>query len=134
MHSSTGIQLSHSHRSAGIALWMMLCLLFAQWLGLTHAIAHAGLKSEPQPSQISTATSFSPTAQTGWISGAVDHQKSLSACAALDAATLGAGLHSAPLLPLLLTLGSAQADAGVISLWQQAFTAFFSSRAPPSFH
>jgi len=113
------------HRSATIALWVAVCLLFAQWLGYAHAISHAGLKSETASVQVLSADPASVV---------FDHQKASNSCAAFDAATLGAGVHSAPVLALVLTLSASRTDCALQSPWQQSFIALFSSRAPPLFH
>lgn len=125
MHSSTEYSAPRPRNNAVIALWIAICLLFAQWLGYAHAINHAGLKSENASVQVISADKASVV---------FDHQKASNACAALDAATLGAGLHSAPALPLSLTLSPAKIDCAVVNSWQQSFIALFSSRAPPSLH
>lgn len=116
---------SRPRSSAAIALWIVLCLLFAQWLGFAHAISHAGTKPEITSNQFATAD------KTFFV---FDHQKASSSCAALDAATLGASLHSAPALPLLLTLPPTNIDCALHNPWQQPFIALFSSRAPPLSH
>jgi len=117
------------HRSATIALWVAVCLLFAQWLGFAHAIGHAGLKYDATSEAISVSSISADKAPSVF-----DHQKTSNACAALDAATLGAGLHSAPVLALLLTLSPSKIDCAILNPWQQSFAALFSSRAPPFFH
>ena len=130
MHSST---ISHSRKPARSSVWialcLMLCLLFAQWLGYSHAISHAGIKTEALSSQpgLSISTSLS-------TSSFFDHQTASNACTSLDAATLGASLHSPAVLPLLLTGAAMMADAIPQHIWLQAFTALFSSRAPPRCH
>ena len=134
MHPSADNFVRHSRRSAGIALWVALCLLFAQWLGYAHAIGHSGLKAELRLSQISASATTSPADQASDSTPTFDHQKSLSACAALDAATLGASLHSPPLLAIFLTLPSINVGTACLSVWQQSFAALFSSRAPPPLH
>lgn len=120
---------SHSHpsarRSAWMALCLVLCLLFAQWLGYAHAISHAGVKTEA----LSTQTSLSIS-----TSYAFDHQTASNACTSLDAATLGASLHSPTFLPPLLTGAALMAEAIPQYGWLQPFTAHFSSRAPPHCH
>ncbi|MFM8465980.1 MAG: hypothetical protein ACKOAO_00265 [Oxalobacteraceae bacterium] len=111
--------------SATLAQWVVLCLLFAQWLGFAHAISHAGTKPEIASHQRFTADN------TFFV---FDHQKASSSCAALDAVTLGASLHSTPMLALLLTLSPTCIQSAAFNAWQQSFTALFSSRAPPPFH
>ncbi len=109
--------LVHNRRAALIGMLLVLSLLFTQWLGYAHAIAHPG-----------GTTEFSKLAQT---SESIEHANSASACAAFDAATLGAGtLNSVlPALPVVQESGPVilPADTG----WQCQFTAYFSSRAPP---
>ena len=116
---------SRQRSSVAITIWIVMCLLFAQWLGFAHAISHAGGKPEITSNQLVAADKASL---------AFDHQKASKSCAALDAATLGAGLHSAPVLSLLLTLSPTRVDCAVLNPWQQSFIALFSSRAPPLFH
>lgn len=125
MHPSTDHHASRHRSSALIALWLVMCLLFAQWLGFAHAISHAGLKPEITSSQVLAADKASLV---------FDHQKASNSCASLDAATLGASLHSAPVLALLLTLSPSRIDCALLNPWQQSFIALFSSRAPPLFH
>ena len=125
MYLSTDHRSSHYRSSALIALWVSFCLLFAQWLGYAHAISHAGSKSETASVQILAADKTTIV---------FDHQKASNACAALDGATLGAGLHSTPALALFLTLSAPKADCTILTPWQQSFAALFSSRAPPLFH
>lgn len=103
------------------AFVVLICsLLFAQWLGLAHAIGHAGVAIELSAEQPASAAN-----------GGFDHQKSATACAALDGVTLGAALHSPPFSPALLAATPLplawMAEAG----WIAAFRAHFSSRAPP---
>ncbi len=125
MYSSTDHRSLRHRSSTVIALWVAICLLFAQWLGYAHAITHAGLKSESASVQVLSADKTSIV---------FDHQKASNACAALDAATLGAGLHSAPVLALLLTLPPSKIACAVSTPWQRPFIALFSSRAPPLSH
>ncbi len=115
MHS----RLTCSKRSTAlIGMLLAISLLLSQWLGYAHAIAHAGVGAEP-----------AKAAQA--YTGVSDHVKSAGACAALDAATLGAGLQSAslPLLPDMATNGPVALP--LRSGWHRLFTAHFSSRAPP---
>ena len=116
---------SRQRSSAAIAIWIVVCLLFAQWLGFAHAISHAGAKPEITSNQVVAPDK---------ASFVFDHQKASNSCAALDAATLGASLHSVPVLAILLTLSPTRVDCAVLNPWQQSFLALFSSRAPPLFH
>ncbi len=106
---------------------LVLCLLFAQWVGYAHAIAHwhgqgnAGAHlQKAERIAIADATT-----------GLFDHQKASGACVALDAATLGVSLCSSALTlpaihqpPLLQAMPAAP-------FWLPAFSPLFSPRAPP---
>jgi hypothetical protein len=85
------------HRPAAfLSMVLMLSLLLTQWLGYAHAIAHAHSQNDATTVEISKA-------------GVADHQKAASACAAFDAATLGAGLHS-PAITLFVAGFTPSAD------------------------
>ena len=105
-------------RTALLGVLLILSLLFTQWLGYAHAVSH-GVASPEMTKAVQSA------------GGPSDHAKSASACAALDAATLGAGLHSAgwPPLPALAVNGAVALP--LRSGWHRLFSAHFSSRAPP---
>ena len=107
------------HRPAAfLNMVLMLSLLLTQWLGYAHAIAHADSWNEAARIEITKA-------------GGVDHQKAASACAAFDAATLGAGLHS-PAITLCVSPAPSCAPAALTYIGHApAFFAYFSSRAPP---
>ena len=101
MHPSMDHYASRHRNSAIIALWVVICLLFAQWLGFAHAISHAGLKPEITSNQLITADKAAPI---------FDHQKASSSCAALDAATF-----NAPSVPVISNV-TAQPHAGVAEI------------------
>jgi len=108
-----------THLSATlVSVVLMLSLLFAQWLGYGHAIAHADGLNEATRVESAKA-------------GAADHQKTASTCAAFDAATLGAGLHSPPLALAAIPTPSFAPAACTPVGHAPAFFAHFSSRAPP---
>lgn len=96
---------------------LALSLLFTQWLGYAHAIAHAGGTAE-----------VTKVATSG---GGVEHAKSASACASFDAATLGAGTLNSALPPLASAQQSGPVALPLRAGWHRQFTAHFSSRAPP---
>ena len=108
-------------RQARLALWLVLCLMFSQWLGYAHAINHAGLQTEPllkQHCHIAYNAGF-------------DHQQANHSCASFDAGTLGASLtvpffDNRVIAPLTITIVAKQRSG-----WQQLVNAPFSSRAPP---
>jgi hypothetical protein len=105
-------------RAAFMSMVLMLSLLLAQWLGYAHAIGHADNRNEATRIEIAKA-------------GVADHQKAASACAAFDAATLGAGLHS-PAIALVTAAAPSFAPLALTPVGHApAFFAHFSSRAPP---
>ena len=107
-----------SRRIAALGMLLALSLLFMQWLGYAHSLAHAGIQTELE----------NVTATQGDVFG---HAKSASACAALDAVSLGSGLPTA--LPVLLspTTTNAPVALPLRAGWHRLFSAHFSSRAPP---
>ncbi len=101
-----------------LALTLILSLLFTQWLGVSHAVAHGnGLPELKQ----ATAKAL----------GLPDHAKSSGACAALDAATLGAGPPAVDFVPAFATLDDGPVALPLRTGWHRLFVAHFSSRAPP---
>lgn len=100
---------------------LLLSLLFAQWLGHTHAFAHGGAGSDVMQS---ADASSSPD-------GLFEHTKSAGNCAAFDAATLGLALHAAAPPPLLSLPAGSPSSLPLRSGWHRLFTAHFSTRAPP---
>ncbi len=107
----------HRRRHALMGMLLALSLLFTQWLGYAHAIAHAGGTAE-----------FTKLAQAG---GPLEHAKSAGACAAFDAATLGAGTLNSALPPLAPVQAGSPVILPLRAGWHRQFTAHFSSRAPP---
>ena len=103
----------------GIALLLMLAMVFAHWQGLAHRIAHA---TQYASAELDTAANGS----------AASHQKTVPhSCLAYDAATVAPALDtpacSVAILPAVR----------VLALWtafdsrRAPFTPYFSSRAPP---
>lgn len=105
-------------RRSWLALTLMLSLLFSQWLGFGHAVAHGNLLPEARATAVKTV-------------GLPDHQKASGVCAALDAATLGAGLPTASFIPVFTPLEQGPVALPLRAGWHCLFTAHFSSRAPP---
>jgi hypothetical protein len=112
------------HRAL-IGALLVLSLLLVQWVGYAHAIAHW----HGQGSVAAHLQNAERIVDAG--NGLFDHQKASGACVALDAATLGAGpcsssfalpaLHAPQLPPVTLPEPR----------WRPAFSALFSTRAPP---
>lgn len=96
----------------------MLSLLFTQWLGYAHLIAHADGVNEA--TRIESAKSSIP-----------DHQKKASACAAFDAAALGASLHTPHIVLAVSASVSFVPQTASPAGHAPAFFAHFASRAPP---
>ena len=122
MYSQTRISNLNRTQAAWLSLTLALSLLFVQWLGLAHAVSHANLNAGVAVEQ--TEFSFS--------SGSVfDHQKVASICALLDAATLGAALHTPAVIAPIFAAIPRHHLAASGSGWTEPFRAYFSSRAPP---
>jgi hypothetical protein len=117
--SSTALIRRKMHLPASLlSVVLMLSLLLTQWLGYGHAIAHADSLNE--------ATRVESTQ-----AGAADHPQTASACAAFDAATLGAGLHSPGLTLVAIPTPSFAPAEATPAGHAPAFFVHFSSRAPP---
>jgi hypothetical protein len=104
--------------TAFLSVVLMLSLLLTQWLGYSHAIAHAG----------------SPNKTIGFFktnAGSVEHQKTSSACISFDAATLVSGLHTTQILFAVAPAFSCPPLAVLDTGHEPAFFVHFSSRAPP---
>ncbi len=110
-------------RQPWLALLLMLSLLFTQWLGYGHAIAHGG-NAQPEFGLKIAKTTAEPGSPAG-------HQKSPGACASVDAATLGAGVPMADFVPAFATLANGPVTLPLRTGWHRLFTAHFSTRAPP---
>ena len=102
---------------AFMAALLVFSLLLAQWLGLTHAIAHSGVAS----AQTASASGWEP----------IEHTQSAAHCAAFDAATLGASLHTSGLVILPVVRCSTAVELPVRGGIARLTTRHFNSRAPP---
>ncbi len=105
---------------------LVLCLLLSQWLGYAHAIAHLHGQAN-----VVSHVQGEPPAGSGAGSVLFEHQKASGSCAALDAATLGAGLCGDGLALSALRAPQVPAPDFQHQPWRAAFTPLFSSRAPP---
>ena len=111
-------QRMHRNRyRALIGVVLVFSLLLSQWVGLSHAIAHSGVGG----TQAASVAGWEP----------IEHSKSASPCAAFDAATLGASLHSSGLLVLPAIRGSAAVNLPIPDGVARLTTRHFDSRAPP---
>lgn len=128
----------------GWALLLALMLLFSQFLGLLHGIAHAGWP----PAMERVAEASFNAALFNYVDSdeadaeadaddkavgaqSVEHQKHHHSCVEYDAASGTAGIHvhffSPPLIPGVQVLALWQAFAS----WDAPVVCHFSSRAPP---
>jgi hypothetical protein len=104
--------------STAVRLFVVLALLFAQWAGVQHRIAHAGLLHEH--------------AHAGASSAHIDDDRDTGhSCAAFDAATVGDSIHISPFVSPLITSAQVLALWAAFISWDAPLTAYFSSRAPP---
>lgn len=97
-------------------LFVTLALLFAQWMGVQHRIAHAGLSNEHAHASFACFD---------------DDRDTEHSCAAFDAATVGDSAHIAPFVSPLITSAQVLALWAAFISWDAPLTAYFSSRAPP---
>lgn len=95
-----------------------LLLLFAQWTGLQHRIAHFGL-----------ATSSMHAAAISADDDAAAHLH--HSCVLFDAAALGITMHSPFYLSPCMRTGANTSRDHHESSWDAYFVSHFSSRAPP---
>lgn len=100
--------------SIAVTSFVVLALLFAQWAGVQHRIAHAGLMHEH-----ASSTHID------------DDRNADHSCAAFDAATIGDSIHVSPFASPLITSAQVLALWAAFISWDAPLIAYFSSRAPP---
>jgi hypothetical protein len=105
-----------------IAIFLAAALLFAQWTGLHHRIAHADLQ------QLHAHTALN--ADIAYIADTGDKDFEHS-CAAFDAATVSDAIHIPPFVAPLITSAPVLALWAAFISWRPPLTTYFSSRAPP---
>jgi hypothetical protein len=110
-------KLSLSRNRIPLALLLAVALVFAQWQGLAHRIAH-------------TQWSQAQTYHTGSTGGEKDSSFHHS-CDAFDAATVGDSIHPAPFVTPVLTSTRVLALWLAFISWDAPCSPYFSSRAPP---
>ncbi len=110
---------------AVVGAWLVLCLLLAQWVGYAHAIAHW----HGQGSNAVHLQKAERVADAG--TGLFDHQNASGTCIALDAVALGAGPCSSGLALPAVHAPQLPPVALAEQRWLPAFSAHFSTRAPP---
>ena len=127
----------------GWALLLSLALLFSQFLGLLHGIAHAGW---PPITGQSATTSFNAALFNYVDADASDdgdaddnaagkqgaeHQKHHHSCVEYDAASGAAGIHVHFFSPALIPGAQVLALWQAFASWDAPLVCHFSSRAPP---
>lgn len=126
-----------------IAAMLVIAMLCAQWVGMAHRISHAdkvgamnllaGDSSANAEENLAADSSGTAAVALPAFEPQTGSSEEAHSCALIDAASLGAGIHSRPfqLLPMpgvqVLALWAAFAS------WQSPFACHFSSRAPPRF-
>jgi hypothetical protein len=100
---------------------LVLALLFAQFAGLQHRIAHSGRQGDPSFSQ----------SQAGSDTGDTGKTNDTHSCVMFDAATLAATVNATPCVPLLAAGAEALAQPVVPASWNAPVFHHFLSRAPP---
>lgn len=103
-----------------LAVLLSSSLLFTQWLGLGHKVAHA---EQYQATVTKTLSSSVTSEQDGKLS---------HSCLLFDAVTLGAALLTALYAGLLLRDQRIKLLATPLRSWSAPFSSHFCSRAPPS--
>ena len=115
---------------SSLVLLMLCCLMAAQWLGLGHRIAHAGLQLAGSSAQAAHVIKAARVAADG-AAEAERYTDPLHSCAAFDDPTLPAALATPPYMPPVLPGAAVLALWTAYASWQQPFHCHFSSRAPP---
>ena len=105
-----------------LAIFLIVALLAAQWMGVVHRIVHA--KGWPTSQSVSTAAAQTFTASWG---DQVNHS-----CAAFDAAAVGAALTGPCLAVAIVPNTHVLALWVAFAFWQAPHISHFSSRAPPA--
>ncbi len=124
-----------------------MAVLWAQWLGLEHAVVHGfgpvhytlqtgraatpGMKPKEQSADYGLSALFGDTdfaSSTRQGSSTAHHS-----CAAFDTATLGASAPATLLAQPVCPFHHIQADHRIPEFYLPLFAALFNSRAPPLF-
>ena len=105
-----------------LAIFLIVALLAAQWMGVVHRIVHAKGWSTSQSINNSSAPSYTVT----W-GDQVNHS-----CAAFDAAAVGSALTVPCLAVAIVPNTHVLALWVAFASWQAPHISHFSSRAPPA--
>ncbi len=109
------------------ALWLALCLLFAQHAGLTHRVVHGGLLNPSQPTAMLQGADASHT-----DTHVQALKTSLHSCVLFDGATVADTHFGAPPAPVL-KYGKPVTPASLAWRWPDLPARHpFHSRAPPA--
>ena len=113
----------NSVHGKSLAILAIVALLFSQWTGLGHQIAHG---QELYASKIAASTQeYSSLGESG---SEIGHS-----CLLFDALTLGAILHGNEYQAQLPTIVCPHLNSVASFSWLGPFIGHFSSRAPPSY-
>lgn len=126
-----------------VAAMLVIAMLCVQWVGMAHRIGHADrigatrLLAGGLPAAAGENLAASSQGRDALASPAFEPQSSSSeeghSCALLDAASLGAGIHSRPFQLSAMPGAQVLALWAAFASWQPPFACHFSSRAPPRF-
>jgi len=120
----------------GLALALAAMLLFSQWLGLLHGIAHAGWPEQAHASIRASANAalfnYADSADDSIVAKHhAAHEKTHHSCVEYDAAAGAAGIHAGFFSPPLILGTQVLALWQVFASWDAPAVCHFSSRAPP---
>lgn len=113
-----------------VLVLLLPALIFAQWVGLAHRIAHTGWDNATHVRSIQLTKGALSAAENAPFFGEIEGTKQHS-CAAFDAITLGQCIHSTALLPVIFTTDAVVTTDLSIQQWHAIVELAFSSRAPP---
>jgi hypothetical protein len=106
---------------------LVIAVLFAQWMGLQHRIAHADRVDNHHALQTVVQTlSDSTSDSSAEYAGDKSHS-----CTLFDGMALADGAPALPFIPLLQTSVQVLALWAAHASWDAPFLCHFSSRAPP---
>jgi hypothetical protein len=110
------------------AALLVIAVLFAQWMGLRHRIAHADRIDSPHVVQtVEQASSDSTPDSATEYAGDKSHS-----CTLFDGMALADSAPSLPFIPLLQTSVQVLALWAAHASWDAPLLCHFSSRAPPA--
>ncbi|MFZ6656296.1 hypothetical protein [Undibacterium sp. TJN19] len=133
MHQPFSISKKHSKR--WLLCVLLPALLFAQWMGLSHRMSHAGWAGGIAPVSLTAQqihASSTSLFDAQFFSGTKDDGGALHSCALYDAASTAEYLYHVPDAAILLTGVAIISKSKASVSWLALLLLPFSSRAPPS--